>query len=97
MRVWEVATGRCLHTLKGHTKPIVWVGLTSGGRLAISASEDATIRIWDLARGECLHVAATRMLSVSSFALSADGQVGIVSSDDDEFSIWRFIWDLTFE
>ena len=48
VRVWDVATGECVRTLKGHTS-IVWdVRDLGGGRMA-SGSNDGTVRVWDVA------------------------------------------------
>jgi WD40 repeat protein len=50
--LWDVASGRQLDRLKGHTDQVFDVSFSSeGGRLA-SASADGTVRLWDLATGE---------------------------------------------
>ena len=40
VRVWELSTGRLVHTLEGHTDTVWAVELTRDGRLAVSASRD---------------------------------------------------------
>jgi WD40 repeat protein len=55
VRLWDPITGRCEHTLTGHTD---WVrdlcAVAAGGRhLLASASDDRTVRLWDPTTGHC--------------------------------------------
>jgi RNA polymerase sigma factor (sigma-70 family) len=52
--LWDPATGRLLHTLKGHTD-IVWaVAFSADGKTLVSGSDDKTIRFWDIGTGKQL-------------------------------------------
>ncbi|MEU9474510.1 protein kinase [Streptomyces sp. NPDC048191] len=59
VRVWDVLTGRCLHTLGGHSRGIHSVRITPDGRYAASTGGDHTARFWDLADGTCLRAVRT--------------------------------------
>jgi WD40 repeat protein len=48
VRVWDVASGRCLRTLEGHTGYVKPVALSADLRTAISGSEDNTVRVWGI-------------------------------------------------
>ena len=52
IRVWDVETGQCLHTLIGHQS------LTSGMELKdsilVSGNADSTVKVWDIKTGHCL-------------------------------------------
>ncbi len=48
MRLWEVASGRCLYNFKGHTDYITSISLSHNGRYLLSGSEDNTLRLWEL-------------------------------------------------
>jgi hypothetical protein len=48
LRLWEVATGRCLRTFEGHTFAVTSVCLSADGRWALSGSGDKTLRHWEL-------------------------------------------------
>lgn len=52
IRVWDVETGACKHTLMGHQS------LTSGmelrDNLLVSGNADSTVKIWDISTGQCL-------------------------------------------
>ncbi len=44
VRVWDLKSGRLLHTLEGHKKAVRAVVVTPDGRWAVSGSEDWTLR-----------------------------------------------------
>lgn len=52
IRVWDVETGQCRHTLMGHQS------LTSGmelkNNILISGNADSTVKVWDIVTGRCL-------------------------------------------
>ena len=51
LKVWDLESGRELHTLKGHTDQVTSVAVTADGKRAISACWDSTLKIWDLKDG----------------------------------------------
>jgi WD40 repeat protein len=53
VRVWDVATGRQLQLLKGHTLSVMAVAFSSDGHTLTSASSDF-IRVWDVRSGNQL-------------------------------------------
>ena len=48
VKVWDVATGKMLHSFAGHTDTITCVAFSSDGRRAVSGSYDRTVRVWSL-------------------------------------------------
>ena len=52
IRVWDVESGQCRHTLVGHQS------LTSGMELKnntlVSGNADSTVKVWDIITGNCL-------------------------------------------
>ena len=57
LRVWGVASGELLWTLKGHTEQVTAVALTPEGSGAVSGSSDETsLRVWDVATGNLVTV-----------------------------------------
>jgi len=53
VRVWDVATGRQLHMLKGHTLSVMAVAFGSDGHSLTSASSDF-VKVWDVRSGNQL-------------------------------------------
>jgi WD40 repeat protein len=54
LKVWELATGRALATLRGHTSGVPACAVTPDGRRVVSASWDKTVKVWDLQNCACL-------------------------------------------
>lgn len=52
LRIWDVTTGYCLKTLKGHTDWVRVVTPSIDGRWLLSAGDDRAPRLWDAATGE---------------------------------------------
>jgi len=48
VKLWDVATGRCLRTFEGHTGRVNCVALSADCRYALSGSSDCTIKVWAL-------------------------------------------------
>jgi len=51
--VWDVATGRVQHVLRGHTDDVNCCDVTISGTRALSGSNDTTLRQWNLVTNEC--------------------------------------------
>ncbi|MBB4905472.1 WD40 repeat domain-containing serine/threonine protein kinase [Actinophytocola algeriensis] len=51
VRLWEVDRGRCLRTFRAHQNGTTAVHLDAGGRIAITAGQDGTVRRWRLPGG----------------------------------------------
>ena len=54
LKVWDVATGKCVATLEGHSKGVMCVAVLPDGRRVVSGSEDKTLKVWDIETGKCL-------------------------------------------
>jgi len=54
LRLWDLATGETLRTLKGQSGSVAAVAVLADGRRALSGSRDNTLRLLDLATGETL-------------------------------------------
>jgi len=54
LKVWNLATGRELRTLTGHTSGVNAVAVTANGQRTVSASADNKLKLWNLETGEVL-------------------------------------------
>jgi len=48
VRIWDLATGSCLHDLEGHRAGVNAVGFGPHADFALSADSDGTVRRWEL-------------------------------------------------
>lgn len=51
--VWDVQSGNCRHTLKGHGTALHWASLASDGRTLLTVAGDRMIKAWDIVTGNC--------------------------------------------
>src|SRR3954469_20518435 len=81
--LWDAATGKQLHELRGHTN-IMWRGSFSpDGRYVFTASQDKSARMWDAQTGQQLRYFPGHELSaVAAVAVSPDGSEIAIGSYD---------------
>jgi WD40 repeat protein/MinD-like ATPase involved in chromosome partitioning or flagellar assembly len=78
-----------MRRLQGHTGSVRSVSLSSDAKLALSGSEDTTVRLWDLSSAELLRTFQGHTDAVQTVALSSDGAIGISGSNDGTIIIWN--------
>jgi hypothetical protein len=54
MKLWDLSTGKHVHTFEGHTESVNSVCFSPDGKHALSGSADHTIKLWNIATGECI-------------------------------------------
>ncbi|TQW00351.1 F-box and WD repeat-containing protein [Cordyceps javanica] len=85
VRVWNLKTGACLHTLRGHTSTVRCLKMADE-HTAISGSRDTTLRIWDIRTGLCRNVLLGHQSSVRCLEIKGDI---VVSGSYDTFArVW---------
>ncbi|EIW75106.1 WD40 repeat-like protein [Coniophora puteana RWD-64-598 SS2] len=86
LRVWDVKSGHCIHTLRGHTSTIRCVRVLHNRPLAVTGSRDATLRVWDVQRGVGLRLLQGHTQSVR--CLDACGARVVSGSYDTTCRLW---------
>ncbi|WP_437932652.1 AAA family ATPase [Sorangium sp. So ce291] len=104
LKVWVLATGQLLRTIQEHTdeseddeddEDDFWptygvngVAVTPDGRIAISASDDNTLKVWDLATGQLLRTLQGHTSFVNRVAVTPDGRLAVSASFDETLRVW---------
>mmetsp|Transcript_6055 Transcript_6055/g.6615 ORF Transcript_6055/g.6615 Transcript_6055/m.6615 type:complete len:431 (+) Transcript_6055:45-1337(+) len=92
VRVWDIETGKCLHTLGdeqiGPLEGVTSVSINHAGDLIAAGSLDKMVRLWDLRNGFFLDRYAGHSDSVYSVAFSPDKKSLASSSLDKTVRIW---------
>jgi len=86
--LWDPATGQCLQTFEGHTKPVGALCLSADGRRALSGSRDKTVKLWDVATGRCMRTFGGHTNGIGSVCLSADGRWALSGGEDKTLRLW---------
>ncbi|KAK6011829.1 WD domain, G-beta repeat protein [Ostertagia ostertagi] len=89
VRIWEVETGKCIKTLKGHTNYVFCCAYNPQCTMVASGSFDETVRIWDLRTGLCTKVLPAHADPVSAVSFNRDGTLLCSSSYDGLVRIWE--------
>jgi WD40 repeat protein len=83
--LWDVATGRPVHVLKGHEQAITAVAFSRS--TALTCSEDRTARLWDIATGKPLAV-LPHADAVRAAAITSDGRLVLTGTADGTANLW---------
>ena len=83
VRIWEVATGKQLSQLTGHTDCVTGVCFDPTGKTIVSCSRDKTIRFWDSATGAAIGSPVRGGKKINSVAFSPDGS--LIAAGDGDF------------
>ncbi len=72
--LWDVATGKPRHTLRGHREDIWSIAFSLDGKLLASGGADETVRLWDPATGKELAVRKAHDEIVCAVAFHPSGR-----------------------
>ncbi|UAW64895.1 NACHT domain-containing protein [Mycoavidus sp. HKI] len=88
VRLWDVETGACRHTLSGHTDDVLSVVYSPTGDQIASGSGDCTVRLWDAYSGQLRHTLSGHTHRVTSVAYSPSGEQIASGSWDNTVRLW---------
>ncbi|PLX81810.1 MAG: hypothetical protein C0617_15855 [Desulfuromonas sp.] len=90
IKIWDLASGKLLHTLPGHERDVTAVAIIDGK--IVSGSWDKKIKIWDLESGKLLQsLSGHKHLLFTDETTVATGE-GRIVSDSDRNTV--MVWDL---
>lgn len=91
IRVWDLARGTLLRTLRGHTGLVHRIRFARDGTRLVSASADTTVRLWDLQRGELLRCLSGHTGNVDCVAIAPAGDYLLSGSRDGTVRLWPLL------
>jgi F-box and WD-40 domain protein CDC4 len=74
IKIWQVSTGECVQTLKGHTSDVNCLATIDKHTLA-SASNDRSVKIWKLSSGKCLQTMIGHLQTVNCLAVLDESKI----------------------
>lgn len=83
VRVWNLQTGECQHTLTGHASLVGLLGLSPS--YLVSAAADSTLRIWDPDTGELRNTLAAHTGAITCFQ---HDEFKVLSGSDGTLKMW---------
>jgi WD40 repeat protein len=86
--LWDVASGKKLHTLSGQEN-INAVTFSPNGQLVAISSEDEDILLWNVVSGRTLPTNFADSSAVYSVAFSPDGDLLASGDDDGVIKVWN--------
>ncbi len=87
--VWDLPTGRLVHSLRGHTGPIWDMAFGPEGAVLLSVSGDGTGSIWDMSTGAQRSVIPSNGAPLLAAAFSPSGDVVAIGSWSGAVSLWN--------
>ena len=87
-KIWDVLTGKVLHTLQ-HQMRVNSASFSPNNQLVATASDDQTAIIWNTVTGQLLHTLAGHLGWVLSVSFSPNSQWVATASHDHTAKIWN--------
>jgi WD40 repeat protein len=88
VRLWDVASGRLLVALRGHTDAVRGVALSDDARLVVSGSIDGSVRVWEAGSAQLLAGLQGHPGGIWGLALSDDGGLAASGGVDGMVRLW---------
>jgi WD40 repeat protein len=88
VKIWDLATGRVLHDLRGHTGVVQGLASSPDGRRLATGSEDRTVKLWDTTTGEEVFTLRGHTAGVLCVAFSPDGRRIASGGWDRTVRVW---------
>jgi WD40 repeat protein len=90
LAVWDIATGKEVASLEGHTGWVRDCAISQDGRFSVSAATDGTLLMWDLTTVTGVE-SSKRMLHyqpIRGCAFSPDGWRAVSTCEDKSLTVW---------
>src|SRR5208282_504300 len=88
VKVIELNSGKDVHLISGHERPVNAVAFDQGGRLIASASDDGSVRLWELSTGKAVRTLKGHSEKAHTVAFSPDGRRVASAGADGTVKLW---------
>lgn len=89
IRLWDIATGKCLQILQGHPNGVWSVAFHPDGQTLVSGSNDSTVKLWNAKTGQSIRTLQGYSTGLKSINFSPDGQFLVSGGDDCTLKLWN--------
>jgi RNA polymerase sigma factor (sigma-70 family) len=90
VKLWEVATGKEINTLEGHTGAVLGVAFSPDGKTLASADGDGQVKLWDMSTGKEKTNLKWQTNGLQPLAFSPDGKL-LATTGGDSHNV--MLWD----
>src|SRR5262245_21156477 len=88
VKLWNLADGNELFTLKDHSDSVYRVAFQPNGKLLASVAADRTVKLWDTTTGKRLYSLSEATDWLSIVAFSPDGKLLAAAGTDESMRIY---------
>jgi len=88
-KVWDVATGKLIQVLRGHTGVVRSAHFSGDGKRIITAAFDETSIIWETKTGKALYRLPGHISGTRSAAFSPNGKLAVTAAGDNSVRLWN--------
>src|SRR5262249_53774995 len=94
IKLWDVRSGQCTATLKGHTQERICVAFSPDGKTLASGGGNAgshdpgELKLWDVAGGKSTANLKGHTSYIASVVISPDGKTLASGSGDGTIKLW---------
>lgn len=90
--VWDIAEGKELRRMEGHTRAVNWVDYSADGRCIASCADEGIVFLWDAETGNLVRKWEAHRHPINCVAFSTVAGDNRVATCADDFSIkiWNF-------
>ncbi|PQM41217.1 transducin beta-like protein 3 [Prunus yedoensis var. nudiflora] len=92
IRIWDLATFKCVRSWKGHDGPVMGMACHPSGGLLATAGADRKVLVWDVDGSFCTHYFKGHKGVVSSVLFHPDPTKSLLFSASDDTTV--HVWDL---
>jgi WD40 repeat protein len=90
IKLWEVATGQSIASIRGHADVVMDARFSRDGRLFATSSWDGTAKIWEAKTGRRIHTLKGHTGKIFDIAFSPDGKLlATAGTDDKTIRLWN--------